>query len=130
MQEQEKKSRFIALRAEGETFSAISQKLQIDTGVCGAWDRELDEVIREERSRRRAALNEEYGMTQEVTIRRLGEVLQKIDEAVADLDLSALPPEVLLDMQLRYTAALRAEYVSPSMAAGLPYELRSICGED
>ena len=51
-------------------------------------------------------------MAREARIRRIGETLRRLDEALADVDLSALPPEKLLDFKLKYSAALRDEYTA------------------
>ena len=51
-------------------------------------------------------------MAREARIRRIGDTLRRIDEALADVDLSALPPEKLLDFKLKYSAALRDEYTA------------------
>ena len=51
-------------------------------------------------------------MAREARIRRIGDTLRRIDEALADVDLSALPPEKLLDFKLKYSTALRDEYTA------------------
>ena len=49
-------------------------------------------------------------MAREARIRRIGDTLNRIDAALADVDFSELPAEKLLDLKLKYSAALREEY--------------------
>lgn len=50
-------------------------------------------------------------MTKEARIKKIGDALQRIDDALATADLSEMSPEKLLDMKLKYQGALKDEYV-------------------
>lgn len=54
-------------------------------------------------------------MAKEARIQRIGNTIHRIDEALDAVDLSALPPEKLLDLKLKYQAALAEEYTAPAV---------------
>lgn len=116
MKPQELKREFVKLRAEGKSYQAICDQLHIAKGTCTKWERELKAEIAE---LKRAELNElytSYHMTKEARIKKLGEALSKIDTALAGADLSETDPAKLLDFKLKYTEALKAEYVGTEPA--------------
>lgn len=110
MKPQETKREFIRLRAEGRSYSYIAGQLHISKSTCTEWERELKAEIAELKQEQLNELYTAYGMTKEARIRRLGDTLGKIDEALADFDLSMLPEEKLLDFKLKYSEALKREY--------------------
>lgn len=110
MKTTDKKLEFIRLRAEGKSYRAIEQEIGVSRTTCGEWERELREDIDGLRRESLEELYSQYGMAREARIRRIGETLRRIDDALADIDLSSLPPEKLLDFKLKYSAALRDEY--------------------
>lgn len=120
MKTADKKRDFIRLRAEGKSYRAIEQEIGVSRSTCGEWERELRADIDALRHESLEELYTQYGMAREARIRRIGETLRRIDEALADVDLSALPPERLLDFKLKYSAALREEYsaAAPMEATG------------
>lgn len=112
MKTTDKKRDFIRLRAEGKSYRAIEQEIGVSRSTCGEWERELRADIDALRHESLEELYTQYGMAREARIRRIGDTLRRIDEALADVDLSALPPEKLLDFKLKYSAALRDEYIA------------------
>ena len=120
MKTADKKRDFIRLRAEGKSYRAIEQEIGVSRSTCGAWERELRADIDSLKHESLEELYTQYGMAREARIRRIGETLRRIDEALDAVDLSALPPERLLDFKLKYSAALRDEYsaAAPLEATG------------
>lgn len=112
MKTTDKKRDFIRLRAEGKSYRAIEQEIGVSRSTCGEWERELRADIDALRHESLEELYTQYGMAREARIRRIGDTLRRIDEALADVDLSALPPEKLLDFKLKYSTALRDEYTA------------------
>jgi len=110
MKPNDKKLEFIRLRAEGKSYRAIEAEAGISRSTCSAWEKELSGEIARLRQESLNELYQQYGMEREARIRQLGTMLQRIDTALAQADLSALPPEKLLDYKLKYTAALKEEY--------------------
>lgn len=110
MKPAETKAEFIRLRAEGKSYSFIGEKLEISKDTCHRWERELSEAIADLKREQMEELYTSYKMTKEARIRRLGDTLENIDTALAQVDLRTVPPEKLLDFKLKYTEALRGEY--------------------
>ena len=112
MKTTDKKLEFIRLRAEGKSYRAIEQEIGVSRTTCGEWEKELSADIARLKQESLEEVYAQYGMAREARIRRIGDTLRRIDEALADVDLSALPPEKLLDFKLKYSAALRDEYTA------------------
>lgn len=112
MRKQADKEKFIQLKAEGHSNASISKELGIAKATCTSWGRELAEQIDSARKAQLAELIEGYGIAKEARIKRLGETLDKIDGAIAQVDFSQIPPAKLLDLQIQYTNALKEEYNS------------------
>lgn len=112
MKTADKKLEFIRLRAEGKSYRAIQAETGISRSTCSEWDKELSADIARLRQENLEELYTQYGMAREARIRRLGDTLRRIDDALAGVDLSALPPEKLLDFKLKYSAALREEHTA------------------
>lgn len=110
MKPAETKAEFIKLRAEGKSYSFIGFELGLSKDTCHRWERELSEAIAELKREQMEELYTAYKMTKEARIRRLGDTLENIDTALAQVDLRTVPPEKLLDFKLKYTEALRGEY--------------------
>jgi transposase-like protein len=111
MKPQEQKTEFIRMRAEGRSYSKISNELHISKSTCTKWESELKEEINELKADQLSELYESYYMTREARIRRLGDTLRRIDDALSSVDLTEMPPEKLLDHKLKYTEALKEEYL-------------------
>jgi len=104
------KSEFIQRRAEGQSYTTIARALKISKSTCSAWEAELAAKIALRRQEELNALYQQYGAVKAARIRRLGETLGRIDEALEAADLTQVAPEKLLDFKLKYTAALKDEY--------------------
>ena len=114
MKPQEQRAQFIQLRAEGRSYSYIADALHISKSTCTEWERELKTQIAELKQEELNELYNSYYMTKEARIRKLGDTLENIDNALAEADLSQIPAEKLLDYKLRYTEALKGEYTGTS----------------
>lgn len=114
MKKLEVKSAFIHLRAQGESFASISQKLGISKSTCSEWDYQLGTEIKACKRETLEALYLEYGMMRSARIERLGKTLRSIDKALESVDLTSIAPERLLDMKLKYAEALSKEYKKTS----------------
>lgn len=123
MQPQEKKDQYILMRAEGKSYSTIAKALGIGKGTCAAWEKELQEEIAARKAEQLEALYEAYFMTRKARIEKLGETLKQIDGALSNVSLDDLPPEKLLDMKLKYSEALKAEYIYTEKRVEYPKEI-------
>lgn len=116
MKPAELKKEYVRLRAEGQSYSVIAEQLHISKSTCASWEKELKEQIDELKRAELAELCESYGMTKEARIKKLGDTLDKIEEAIAKADFSTVDPAKLLDFKLKYTEALKGEYVGTKPA--------------
>ena len=116
MKPQEQKTEFIRLRAEGNSYSKIAEALHISKSTCTAWERELKDQIVELKQDQLNELYSSYYMTKEARIKRIGDTLNAINEALDSSDLAELRPEKLLDFKLKYTEALKEEYTGGAAA--------------
>ena len=111
MKPQSEKDKFILLRAEGKSFSAIAQELHISKSTCSEWEQELKEKIAELKADRMNELYEKYYMTRKARIEQTGTTLAKISQALEQADLTEADPVKLLELKLRYLSALKDEYI-------------------
>ena len=118
MKDQSTKDRFILLRAEGKSFTFIAKELCISKSTCSEWEQELKEKIAELKAERLNELYEKYYMTKKARIEQTGKTLKKIDEAIAEADLSEADPVKLMELKLKYISALKEEHIE----AGRSYE--------
>jgi hypothetical protein len=107
----ETKNQFISLRAEGRSYAYIGEALNISKATCTSWERELEREIAQLKAAQLQELYDSYHMTREGRIKKLGETLNQIEEALDTSSLEGLSPERLLDYKLKYTEALKAEYI-------------------
>lgn len=105
MKTTDKKLEFIRLRAEGKSYRAIEETIGVSRSTCSEWERDLSSEITCLQQESLEELYNAYGMAREARIRRLGDTLQRIDEAIAEVDFTQIAPERLLDLKLKYTAA-------------------------
>ena len=108
MKSQETKTEFIKLRACGKSFNYIAKELNISKSTCSSWEKELKEAIAELKQEQLNELYDAYFMTKEARIKKLGGILDKIDDTLEKADLAEVPLEKLLDFKLRYTEALKS----------------------
>lgn len=116
MKPQEQKTEFIRLRAEGRSYSYIAEALHISKSTCSAWEKEMQEAIADLKRDNLEELYNSFFMTKEARIQKLGETLKDIDTALASADLTEAPVEKLLDFKLKYTEALKGEYIGSGKA--------------
>ena len=114
MKQQEHKTEFIRMRAEGRSLRAISAELGVSKSTLSEWDKALSEEISQLKRENLEELYTAYGMAKEARIKRLGDTLRRIDSALDAVDLSELPPDKLLLYKLKYQEALREEYSAPA----------------
>lgn len=110
----EDKEDFIRLRAEGRSYSYITKEIGIAKATCSSWEKDFKREIEQRKADRIQELYNSYYMTKEARIKKLGETLNKINTALEEIDFSQIAPEKLLDYKLKYTEALKEEYIEPS----------------
>ena len=116
MKPAELKKEYVRLRAEGQSYSSICEQLHISKSTCTKWEKALAAQIDELKRAELAELCESY---KEARIRRLGDTLEKINAALEQADFSTVDPAKLLDFKLKYTEALKGEYIGAKPALEL-----------
>lgn len=123
MKDQQTRDLFVAMRAQNKSYDTICKALHISKATCSKWEKELKTVIADKKREELEALYESYFMTREARIAQLGDTLQEIDFALAGADFTEIPAEKLLDYKLKYTQALKEEYIPTGKAAPLPAKI-------
>ena len=113
MKDRETQLAFIKARAEGKSYSIIAKELGIAKATCTSWEQNLRGEIEAMKSAQLEELYTAYGMKREARIKTLGETLQRIDKAIEGKPLDELPADKLLELKLKYSKELRAEYTEP-----------------
>ena len=119
MKTTEKKAEFIALRAEGYSYSKIAEKLHISKSTCTKWEKSLQAKIRTAKGERLEDLYSLYRLGKEAYIQKLGEQLKRIDTALEKKDFSEVPTEKLLRLKLEYEEKLQQQRIETEEEAEL-----------
>lgn len=113
MKDTETKLAFIKARAEGKSYSRIGKELGLAKATCQSWEKLLKQEIQELKQAQLEELYTTYNMKREARIKALGNILQEIDNAIAEKPLDELPADKLLELRLKYGRELREEYKEP-----------------
>ena len=122
---EEQKSRFILLRAKGNSYARIAGELGVSKGTLINWSAELEAEIAQARSVELEALQEEYYLLKEGRIRLLGEQLKTIQAEIGKRDLSKIKTEKLMELLLRYFGELKEEHVKTGQRTKIGPKLTS-----
>ena len=106
MESYDKKLMFIALRADNISLAKIANDLGISKRTCSVWNKELNQQVLEERTKRQNECKELYSIQREARIKRLTETLIRIDQELMKKDFSEISAENLLKLKLRYETEL------------------------
>ena len=122
---EEQKSRFIHLRAKGNSYTRIAKELGVSKGTLVNWNTELEAEIAQVRSIELEALQEEFFLLKEGRIRLLGEQLKAIQAEIGKRDLTKVKTDKLMELQLRYFEELKGEYVKTGERTKISTKLNS-----
>ena len=107
----ELKAEFIQLRAKGLPYRQIAERFGVARSTLFNWNAELEAEIASARAVELEALQAEFFVLKEGRITLLGEQLQRLRRELASRDLTEVPTERLLELLLKYHAALKEEFV-------------------
>ena len=107
----ELKAEFVLLRARGLPYARIARRLGVAKSTLANWNAGLEAEVASARAVELEALQAQFLMLKEGRIRLLGGQLRRLRDALAGRDLADLPTERLLELLLKYHAALREEFV-------------------
>ena len=122
---EELKSKFIHLRAKGNSYTRIAGELGVSKGTLVNWNAELEAEIAQARSVELEALQEEFFLLKEGRIRLLGEQLKAIQNEIGKRDLSKVKTDKLMELQLRYFGELKIEYIKTGQRTKISPKLNS-----
>ena len=122
---EQQKSKFIHLRAKGNSYARIAEKIGVSKGTLVNWNNELDAEVAQARSVELEALQEEFFLLKEGRIRLLGEQLKAIQAEIGKRDLSKVKTDKLMELQLRYFGELKVEYVKTGQRTKISPKLNS-----
>ena len=112
MESFEKKLKFIELRANKYSYDKIAKELHISKRTCINWNKELSNEINTAKIKYIDESKAQYSLMRESRVKRLTDVLKKIDEELSEKDFSTVSTENLLKLKLRYETELAKENVS------------------
>ena len=107
------KEKFIGLRAQGYSFDKIAKELGKAKQTLIDWSRELQEEIASRKALELEALYDQFSLMKEHRLRDLGKTLARLQTEVESRDLSDVPTDKLLDLQLKYLAYAKEEIIEP-----------------
>lgn len=109
-----KKQEFIKLRAEGLSYRKIETQIGVSRTTCARWETALKEQIAAFRAEQLTALYEEYSITRESRIKKLGTILNRLESEISRTDLSEVPADKLIELYLKYSKTLEEDYIVPN----------------
>lgn len=101
---------FVKLRANGKSLQEIANTLGIAKGTACVWAKDFEDEISELRKIEMEALFKEYGATTEARLRMLYNTLSKVNEAVEKTDFTSLPPDKMLEIQMKLIQTIGGYY--------------------
>lgn len=107
------KERFIELRAKGYSFDKIAKELGKAKQTLIDWSRELQEEIASRKALELESLYDQFSLMREHRLRDLGKTLTRLQTEIESRDLSDVPTDKLLDLQLKYLAYAKEEIIEP-----------------
>lgn len=107
------KEKFIELRAQGYSFDKIAKELGKAKQTLIDWSRELQEEIASRKALELEALYDQFSLMKEHRLRELGKTLARLQTEIESRDLSDVPTDKLLDLQLKYLTYAKEEIVEP-----------------
>jgi orotate phosphoribosyltransferase-like protein len=113
---------FIELRAQGLSYVAISEKINVSKPTLLGWANEFNELIKEQRACELQALLDRYKvakMARVDTFAKLMSAVQgEIDGVIKDKQLSSIPADKLMAMALTLDKRLQEEVSNNALQVG------------
>lgn len=116
MKSPEVKENFIRLRAEGHSFSAISEMLDVSKPTLQTWAKEFSSTIEALTVAKTEFLLKEFTTVKEARLRLLGEQIERVRDELANRDLSEVSTDKLYVVLLKLCELHGKEMDSLSLA--------------
>lgn len=118
MIENEKKYKFIELRASGLSYDAIAKKLKVSKQTLLNWAVKFQREINELEDLELDSLYKTYALCHTKRIETVGATYLRILEELNKRDYSDVPTEKLIELQLKVIQQLAKEYQTPTFNDG------------
>ena len=109
MKDLETRERFVELRAQGRSFESIAEELNVSKTTLITWSQKLDREIQNARYLAYQKLIEQYKMTKIERINSLMQQLQKINNAIDEIDIKELSYKDLIILKEKLINQLNGE---------------------
>ena len=107
------KTRFIELRAKGLSFDKISSELSIAKKTLVNWSRRYEAEVEAAKAVELEALLEKHFLLTAQKVEQFGRLITRIDQELAGRSLDEVPTDKLLELRLKYQAAIKDEMPEP-----------------
>jgi orotate phosphoribosyltransferase-like protein len=109
--------RFIELRAKGNSYDKIAKTLRVSKSTLLAWSKDLEMSIDNERNMAMDALVEKHKLARQHQMEMLGIQLNNVRQEMEKRDLSAVPTDKLLAMQMKLLDAVNNNGITVTFKA-------------
>ena len=109
MHETDKQREFIEFRAKGFSYRSIAKRIKVAKSTLCIWQEKLKTQISVVHNDELEDLYEEYRITTISRIKRLGELLNRLENELKTRDLSDVSTDKLIQLYTMSMNALRAE---------------------
>jgi len=106
---QEQEEQFIELRARGLSYDSIAKQLNISKPTLLKLGKEFELAISRLKYINYEALVEKHKLAKESRLESFAELLERVNSAIEQADLSRLSPDKLIDMKCKLTDRLKEE---------------------
>ena len=107
------KEQFIQLRANGESYDKIAQKLSINRKTAMEWGKQFNKEIANMKSIRLEGLMEKYALSVEAKVKLWGNLANRINEKLSNRSFTYDDNDKLLDMLCKAQSKLESSFVEP-----------------
>ncbi len=109
MKSSEVKQKFVEMRASGLSYQTIATDLGVSKQTLINWSRELNEDLANYSAIERDHLMRQYQLVKDARVKRLGELLSRLEAEFATRSLSRLPTDKVFEMLLKVNVLLEKE---------------------
>ena len=108
----EVQDQFVELRAKGNSYDRIAKTLGVSKATLLQWSKDLSLEINNERNVAMDAIYEKHKLAKQHQMEMLGIQLGKVREELEKRDLSEVPTDKLITMQLKLLDAINSSGVN------------------
>ena len=102
----DKQNEFIELRAKGNSFDRIANRLKVSKGTLIGWSKEYQQEVSNFSAMERETLAEQYRTTRNHQLALFGEQLQKVRLEIQKRDLGDVTTDKLVNMEIKLLDAI------------------------